>query len=201
MTDAIFATNAITAYHAVHALTKTRIGHMIRAKDYAAACKILEELDYRTNTGTIEKIIEAERVRVFEKFARHCPDRAVVDCVTAIHRFQTTALPAKTLHDAELALLQELKTITPKIKNEKIREYFNAYITAWSAGKKLFVEDLWDMVADMSGDLDGAVPLFAWWVYNQVEFAAVKVILSAKQYGFDRDKIMQSLGGLYERFN
>lgn len=201
MTDAIFATNAISAYHAVYALTKTRIGHMIRAKDYPSACKVLEELDYRANTGAIEKIIEAERIGVYEKFAQHCPDRVVTDCVTALHKFQTTPLPATGLRDAEIALQHTLETLVPKIKSEKIRRYFNVYLGAWRSGKKVDDENLWATTADMQSDVEGAVPLFMWWVYNQTEFVAVKIILMGKQYGFDRDRIMQSLGGIYERFN
>ena len=201
MTDLVYTNSMISARAAVYMLNHARIQSLVRARNQQAAAKVLQDMDYKNINGTTDAIIETERKRTFETFVAHCPDRAVNECVTAMYKFITTKVPQnKTLAQAEQELNEKLGAAIPKVKSAKLRAYFQTILDAWAHGRKVFYGALWEAADEMKTDLGSVGPLFYWYVQKQFEFVVVRIILTGRLLGFDRDRIIEDLEGLYERF-
>ena len=191
MTDVVFSNAAIIARMADKILTKARIGAMVRAKTFNESAAILSECGYGVTSGTIDEIVDAERAQTISTFMDFCGDEALKACVKA--RYES--LP--TREDAFFKTIQEN---IGKIQTVGIRQYFQVYLDAHKVGGKISDTALFNIASELRHDLDGAGPVFYWYVLKQSEFMAVKVILLGKKLGHVGDKIMRDLRGLYARF-
>jgi hypothetical protein len=201
MTDGVFTASAIHAHRAMYMLNHARIGAMIAARNFEGAVKVLGDCGYVDLTGTVEKIVEHERARTFETFLKLCTDPALRNCVTILFKFKNTRLASNiTLKSAENALEQDMKKNVTCIKNAQIRAYFNVYLRAWARGQKAQDRDLWSAAHELSMDFGGSGALAFWYAQKNFEFMAVRIILTGKILGLARERIMENLGGLYERF-
>jgi hypothetical protein len=205
MNDPIFSATAILAYHATHALDQGRIQALIRARDWLASAKLLTECGYTDTDGSVDEIIEQERRRAYNMFKDYSTDPALTEIMEAFYKFRTAPTGTNsTLADAETELKETLVRETPRLGSGKAKDYFNTYITAWSQTgdreEKRPEELLWRIAHGARFDLEGIGPLFFWYAYKQTEFVAVRIILTGKRFGYDRERIMENLRRIYDRF-
>jgi hypothetical protein len=161
----------------------------------------LNECDYPVLEGRPAHIVEAARKQAFKKFIQDCPDEALNTCATAIYNFSITPIgPDQTLEDAERDICAILEQNVWKIKYDKAQRFYQKYLDCFRAHGKISEAAIFNLAYEMRFDIDGIGPLMYWYVLKQFEFMAVRGILLGKLFGFDRDKIMESLRGLYERF-
>ena len=198
MNDLIYANSFITAYMSKYMLDKARVLALIRARDYRSAAAILSQCDYPVFAGTIDDIIEKARAQTFEMFREYCPDPAISDCVIAIYEFNQKN--HESLKQAEKELADKINQNCPRIKYEKIRLWFQMYLNAFNNSQKIPENQLFNLARDMRMDIDQPGLLFYWYILKQSEFAAVKTILLGRQFNLDREKILDNLRGLYDRF-
>ena len=201
MKDIVYTNSMISAHMAVHMLDQPRIGAMLRARDFQAAAAILSECDYMVTAGTADQIIESARKNTLEMFFKYCPDRAIAACVTAMYEFSTKKLSGnETLPQAEKKLYDTITKELKNIKYENVKQWFLVYVNAFQNHVKIPESQLFNLAYEMRTDIDGAGLLFYWYVFKQSEFAAVKTILFGRQFNFNRERIMENLRGLYDRF-
>jgi len=201
MSDVLYANSTITAHAALYMLTRQRIQSMVRAASIQAVHAVLAECGYNISLQSDDEIIDAERAKTFNRFMELCADPALAECVSVRHKFITTKLkPGTSLEKAEQKLFNTIADHAPKIKDEKVRTYFEAEISAAEKSKKSSDKVLFELAYEARNDLDTVGPLFYWYVLKQSEFKAVKIILMGKQLEFTQDQIMQDLRGIYDRF-
>jgi vacuolar-type H+-ATPase subunit C/Vma6 len=199
--DLVYSSAAISAHRAMYMLNHARIQSMLRSKNYTTAVKILADCDYKILDGSVDRIIEIERQNTYEMFTKYCPDETINTCVTALYNFSVTPVGKDTTHgDQEKKLRKTLEDNVEKIKHAEIKKYCQTYLDAWAHGRKADEGKLWKIALDLRNDLESVGPLFFWYIQKKSEFAAVKIILMGKQHNHDRERIVEELGELYERF-
>jgi len=195
--DLVYSNSAISAHMVKHMLNQARIGAMLRAESNALVNTVLAEIGYLDCTHTIDQIIEDARKKAFDMFASHCTDPAIRTCVTAMYDHTQTVANLKTAEDKLFAIIT---ANLPKIKHPEIKRYFQTMLDANPSQKKATSSALWNIARGMKTDIEGLGFIFYWYVMKQGELIAVKTILVGKQLGQSRDKIMENLGVLYDRF-
>ena len=73
-------------------------------------------------------------------------------------------------------------------------------ITDISAFEDQSWEELTKLAEVDRDDIFKQNPLFYWYLKKQDEMRVVKIILMGKKFGFTRERIRETLGGLYARF-
>jgi len=195
----IFSNSALSAYMVTHTLNRARIAALIRSGSKALTDTILSEIGYIGSKNSVDEIIEDARKNVFDMFIKNSSDEALNSCVKSLYD-ASVSKSGKGLVAIEKKLCHDIQQHMEKIKNEKVKEYFNVIVDAIKNGKKANAEVLWNIALDLKTDIDGSGFVFFWYCLKQIEFSAVKTILLGKQFGFSQDRIMENLGGLYERF-
>ena len=204
MTDITYANTAITAHAARFMLTQGVIRSLVNSASVAVAVSLLENLGYSITGKTgmsDDDIIDAERKRALDTFLEFCPDTALENCVKSEYDFIMKKIPKKTTYtEYEKELYEKISVQVPKIRDKNIQVYFIAELEAFNKGMKTPEELLFKLAKECQNDFDTLGPVFFWYILKQSEFKVIKAVLMGKRFEFSREKIMDMIGGLYERF-